>query len=357
MLQVGLIVASSSRRKLLWFVVIVGVLASAGATSVLLWPHVKTTPEAAASPAPPAPVGISCIGRIESEDGPIRIGARSLSGQPSLIAKLYVSEGDTVKAGQIVALLNSRDQLEAAFRQAEARVKLAEVQRDQVMAGAKTADIAAQREEIARLEIEREGAQTEFSRVQGLFKEGILPQSAFDQSKLALDTKPRLIAAARERLRSLTEIRQIDVDVATANVQSAMADTERARAEADAATIRAAYSGRVEKIHAWEGQEVGPDGILELAKVARMYVVAEVADTDISRVKVGQTADISGDTLSEKLQGKVVELGRRVSRNSMVLRDPVSLTDARIVEVKILLDDPATVKNLIGGQVDVRILP
>jgi HlyD family secretion protein len=314
-------------------------------------------PEAKATPAPTPPLGIACIGRIQSEDGPIYIGARSLSGQPSLVAQLLVREGGYIKAGQVVAILNSRDQLEAAARQAEARIKLAEAQRDQVKAGAKTADVAAQQEEIARLEIEREGAQTEFNRIQNLFKEGLVSQSVLDQSRLTLDTKPKLIAAAKERLRGLTEIRQIDVDVATANVQNAMADAERARSEADAATVRASYSGRVEKIHAWEGQEVGSKGILEMAKVARMYVIAEVAETDISRVKVGQAVTVSGDSFAEKLDGKVVELGRQISRNSMVLRDPVSLTDARIVEVKILLDHADVVKNLIGGQVEVRILP
>jgi len=337
--------------------VIAAVLATAAAAAVLLWPHIQATQEAKAAPAPIPPVGISCIGRIQSEDGPIRIGARSLSGQPSLVAQLQVHEGDYIKAGQVVAILNSRDQLEAASRQAEARIKLAEAQRDQVMAGAKSADIAAQQEEIARLEIEQQGAQVEFNRVQNLYREGIFPQSAFDQSRLALDMKPKLIAAAKERLRSLTEVRQIDIDVANANVQSAMADAERAKTEADAATIRAAYSGRVQKIHAWEGQEVGPNGILELAKVSRMYVIAEVPETDISRVKVGQVATISGDSFAEKLEGKVVQLGFQISGNSMVLRDPVNLTDARIVEVKILLDNAAAVKNLIGGQVDVRILP
>ncbi len=137
----GSILAVSSRTRLLWFIVIAGVLGTAAATSVFVWPRLGGTPEAKATPAPTAPLGISCIGRIQSEDGPILIGARSLSGQPSLVAQLRVHEGDYVKAGQIVAILNSRDQLEAASRQAEARIKLAEAQRDQVKAGAKSADI------------------------------------------------------------------------------------------------------------------------------------------------------------------------------------------------------------------------
>ena len=56
-----------------------------------------------------------------------------------------------------------------------------------------------------------------------------------------------MLAAANARLRSLTEIRPIDVDVADADLQEAIADTRRARAEADAATIRSPYDGRVVK--------------------------------------------------------------------------------------------------------------
>ncbi len=188
---------------------------------------------------------------------------------------------------------------------------------------------------------------------------GSSPQSVFDQSRLVLDTKPKLMAAAKERLRShYTEVRQIDVDVANANLQSATADLQRAKSEADAATVRSSYSGRSSGntcLVKWE--EVGDKGILELAKVERMYVVAEVAENDIPRVRIGQETSISGDGIPEKLKGKVVQMGLKVSRNSMVLRDPISLTDARIVEVKILLDDADSVKNLINAQVDVRILP
>jgi len=73
-------------------------------------------------------------------------------------------------------------------------------------------------------------------------------------------------------------------------------------------------------------------------------------------VKIGQRVKISGDSLSQALEGVVDRLGLRVSRNSMTQHDPVSITDARVVEVKILLDDPTTVRNLIDGVVEVLIL-
>jgi HlyD family secretion protein len=88
-----------------------------------------------------------------------------------------------------------------------------------------------------------------------------------------------------------------------------------------------------------------------------MYVIAEVAESDIQRVKVGQRARITGYSLPHPIEGAVERLGLKVSRNSLVADNPVNLTDARIVEVKILLDDGSSVQNLIDAQVEVLINP
>lgn len=334
-----------------------GIAAAAVTAAVLILPRLGVPTGTQATTAGQSPVGVSSLGRIQPEDGTITIGARSLSGQPSLVGELRVKEGDNIKAGDVVAILNSRQQLDGAWRQAEARIKIAETRRGQVMAGPKLADIAAQEGEVTRLEVELANARAEYGRMESLHQDGLVTQSAWEQSRRTVDTTVQMIAAATARLRSLTEVRQIDVDVADAERQAAVADAQRARAEAEAATIRSPYDGRVVKIHAWQGEEVKEKGILELAKVDRMYVIAEVAEGDIQRVRIGQRARITGDSLPRQLQGTVEQLGLRVSRNSLTLRDPVSLTDARIIEVKILVDDGSSVTSLIDAQVDVLIAP
>ena len=109
---------------------------------------------AAAPPLPPArDNAVACLGRIEPVDGITRISARSISGQPSIVARLLVDEGDPVKKGQLVAVLDSKEQLEKAWRQAESRIAVAEMRVAQVRAGAKAGDLAAQQAEIGRIEI------------------------------------------------------------------------------------------------------------------------------------------------------------------------------------------------------------
>jgi HlyD family secretion protein len=350
-------VAAQSRKKALWLISI-SILIAVGALLYSFQLSRNQVAQAQPEPpaAPPGPLGVSSLGRIQPQDTPVIVGARSLSGQPSLVDRLNVREGDYIKAGQVIAILDSLPQLEAARLQAESRVALAEARIRQAMTGAKAADIAAHKTVIARLETELANAKSNLARTEGLFKSGVATRPALEQDELAVATITHRITEAKERLGSF-EIRQVDVDVEVAALKAAEADVVRARAEADTATIRAPYDGVVLKVNAWQGQEIGPRGILELARVDNMYVIAEVAESDIRRVRIGQRATISGYSLPAPLEGEVERLGLKVSRNSLVQDNPINITDARVSEVRIRLQDGSSVRNLIDAQVEVVIHP
>src|SRR5215475_522172 len=128
---------SRSRGKALWLIVVFLLVAISVAASVVwVLPYVNQQPTAQPVEDAHPPSGVTCLGHIEPEDGTVRLGARSLSGQPSIVSELHVKEGDNVRAGQIVATLNSKDQLEAAWHQAEANVRVAEARLAQARAGA-----------------------------------------------------------------------------------------------------------------------------------------------------------------------------------------------------------------------------
>src|SRR5262245_53130344 len=115
-----------SDGKALWFILVLLVLLSIAASVVYVLPYLNQKPEAPVVQVIHVPSGVSCLGHIEPEDGTVRLGARSLSGQPSIVSSLLVKEGDTIRAGQVIAILNSNQQLEATMRQAEANVRVAE---------------------------------------------------------------------------------------------------------------------------------------------------------------------------------------------------------------------------------------
>jgi HlyD family secretion protein len=309
----------------------------------------------AAAATPPVATAIACLGRIEPGDGVVRLAARSLSGQASIVGKLLVAERDRVKAGQTLAELDSAEQLRATALLAESRVEVARKRLAQVQAGAKSSDIAAQRAEIERLDVELENAEKEFARYQGLRQRNSISESALDDVRLRRDTLTRVRRQANERLTALTEVRPVDVDVAQAEVEAAVREVARARAEYAASLIRAPLDGRIVKIHARAGEEVGPNGVLDLATTDQMYVLADIAEGDISRVRPGQRATISGDGLPAPLTGTVDTVGLQVTQNSVMKLDPAEFSDARVVEAKIRLDGGGRVAQLIHLRVNVVI--
>jgi HlyD family secretion protein len=131
----------------------------------------------------------------------------------------------------------------------------------------------------------------------------------------------------------------------------------RARAELDRARITAPAAGLVLDVHARPGERVGPDGILELARVDRMYVIAEVYETDIGRLRTGQRARVTSLALPAPLTGEVEWIRPKVQKQDEIGTDPAARKDARIVEVKVLLDDSAAAELFTNLQVAVEIEP
>lgn len=135
----------------------------------------------------------------------------------------------------------------------------------------------------------------------------------------------------------------------------AQARLKEAEAALELARIRAPFSGEVLKIHAYPGERVGLDGVLELGKTDEMYAVAEVYENDIGLVRLGQQATVHSPALPDVLEGHVDRIGRKVGKLNALADDPAAKVDARVVEVWVRLKDGAKVSGLTNLQVEVRI--
>lgn len=136
-------------------------------------------------------------------------------------------------------------------------------------------------------------------------------------------------------------------------------DAERQHAEVvlDLANVRAPIDGQVLQVHTRAGEKVGPEGILELAQTDKMYAIAEVYETDIAAVRLGQRATVRCPALVEPIQGTVEHVGLKIGKADVLGVDPVAKTDARVIEVEIRLDDSARVAGLTNAQVEIAITP
>jgi HlyD family secretion protein len=168
------------------------------------------------------------------------------------------------------------------------------------------------------------------------------------EAKAALEriekTGQQQINEARSTLNQVAEVRSVDVQAAQAEVNSAIAAVKKAEAELALAYVRSPRNGQVLKIHTWDGEVVSTNGIIELGQKNQMVAVAEVYETDVKRLKIGQKAIVTSDAFSGEAIGKVKEIGLQIYKNNVLNIDPTAAADARIVEVKIQLDPKSSLK-------------
>ncbi|MBD2493327.1 ABC exporter membrane fusion protein [Nostoc sp. FACHB-280] len=371
---------------------------------------------------------VSALARLEPEAEVISLSA-PLVLDGDRLQEIRVQEGDIVKPGQIIAILDSRDRLETAVLQAEKQVRVAQARLDQVKAGAKAGEIQAQRanverlqaqsvgdfigqrEAIARIEAQWEGdriaqaasirkleaelrnAQAEYERYQKLYTEGAISNSAFDSKRLIVETSKqqldeakavlgrinstasrqlaeakvslarinatgnKQVTEAKATLTSIAEVRPVDVQAARMEVENAIAALKRAQTDLQAAYIRAPMTGQILKIHTRVGEKMSDKGIADLAQTEQMIAVAEVYQTDIGKVKLGQTATVTSPAFNGELRGEVYYVGLQVNRQNVFSNEPGENLDSRVIEVKIRLnpEDSKKVAGLTNLQVQTAI--
>jgi HlyD family secretion protein len=341
----------------------------------------------------PAQIAVTALGRIEPQGEVTRLSPpSSLSGVRA--EKILAKEGEIVKAGQVIAWLEGYKKTAAAVQQAVENVKVARAKLAQIQAGAKIGDINAQKAVIGSLQAQLEGenstqnttiarftaqvenANTENERYQMLLQQGAVSASIADSKRLQMQTgEQQLLEAkaslnrstnilqdqlreARAKLASLSEVRPVDVQLAEAEVKSAIASLQQSQAEHELTYVATPIAGKLLKVHSKTGEVIGNEGVAQVGKTSQMYVVAEVYQTDLAKVHLAQKVIITSTAFKGKIIGTVSNIGLQVERQSIVSVNPSTDTDRRVVEVKIRIDNPKDsqrVSGLTNLQVDVAI--
>jgi HlyD family secretion protein len=358
--------------------------------SQILSPAVTT---ASKSQPTPIKVAVTALGRLQPQDKITYLSApNSINGVR--VEKLLIKEGDNVKKGQVLAYLENYARSQAAIQQAFDKLLIARAKLAQVKAGAKTGDINAQKATITRLNSQLQGdiaaqvatinriraevenAQKESNRYQQLFKDGAISASIVDSKNLTLKTTQQQLKEAqatlkrtentledqlkeaKSKLNSIKEVRPVDVELAESEVKSAETAIKQAKADHDLTYISSTIDGKILRINARNGEIISTAGFAEIGNTSQMQVLAEVYQTDIQNIRVGQKAMITSTTFPGQLQGTVREIGWQVNQQGIFSINPNSDADRRVIEVKISIDNPADsqkISRLTNLQVDVAI--
>jgi HlyD family secretion protein len=371
---------SSSLVRNRWIIIATIALCIGGTTMGLFWRNSISSTQPQLVPVSDSVVRtVTALGRLEPKGEVIQLSAPA-SSQASRVEQLLVKEGDRVKAGQTVAILDSRARASAAVDEAEAQVRVAQAKLAQIQAGAKRGEIAAQQALIARLDAQHQGdvdaqaatvarlqaqaqnAAVENQRYGSLYQEGAISASERDSKRLTLETDQKSLQEAQAVLRRIqttsspqlseakanlariAEVRPTDLQAAEAEINRAKAAVNQAKADLEQAFVKSPQNGSVLSINTHPGELIGDSGIVEIGQTDPMYAVAEVYQSDIRRVRAGQRVRLTSDSLSDELQGTVEWIGAQVQRQNIINTDPSENIDARIVEVHVRLDDASSQK-------------
>lgn len=341
--------------------------------------------EEAAKP-PPKRVDVAALGRIEPKNQVIDIAA----AETGVLARLLVEEGTQVQTGQVLAELDmyeirqaernfaasqlaeaqqtlAAEQGVGAARIAEANTKAGQIDQPQLQA------IEAQSANIRSLEARLNLAKTDLARFQDLFSQGAITRQALDRQQTEVDQLLSDIANGEATKSQLELARDTGLDNAEAQVSMAEADLQLSAVEAgvesaqqnlalaearlNRTVIKAPSTGQILDIYVRPGEAVSNNRLLSLGNTTEMYVVAEVYETDVGLVKLGQKATITSrnGAFAGALSGTVETIGLQIFKNDVLDDDPAANADARIVEVRVAVDHDEAVAMLTNLQVDVLI--
>jgi HlyD family secretion protein len=316
----------------------------------------RSPPQAAGLPE--APVGVGALGRVEPASR-IRRVTRPGGAEGVRILALAVREGQEVEAGALLATFDDLPRREAAVARAEATLALAEARLARLLAAGRDTEIAAARARVAAAAAAEESARREADRAGRLLGTAAGNEAAWDRARFAAAQAAAERARAEADLASLLAPRIEDIAIAEAERNAAQAGLALARAERDQARLLAPIAGRVLRIHAREGETVAEDGVLDLADLGALDIVAEVFETDLPRVREGARATVVVPGESKRFGATVREVGWMVRRSAVVSPDPVAAVDSRVVEVRLALDADGVdaLARRSNMQVQVRIAP
>lgn len=221
------------------------------------------------------------------------------------VTEILVEEGDEVKEGQILARLDPVD-IELQLTQNSASL----VRND--------ADISQAKNRIEQAKIKKEQALGDLNRTKKLRSTGLSTSEQFDQRRAAYDLATAELAEAELSLTS-SQADRLSIEASKKELELRKSRTE----------IRAPVEGYISKRLVEHGMISNPGGGSMFNLVAKSVVklVAEVAESDLPKVQVGQKASIAVNGYREALGGTVRLISPEVDPATRMGKVHIRLSD------------------------------
>ncbi|KAF0099695.1 MAG: DevB family ABC transporter membrane fusion protein [Rhodospirillaceae bacterium] len=269
-------------------------------------------------------------------------GTAVIAGDPvggSVLAELRIKNGQAVKRGEIIAVLNNYAAADAEVRRIEQEIAKARRKRESMISGYRTAEIALQEISVKSASEENRLKELELSR------SSVPPDQKQLQSNLSQQSLEREEAKLTFQKAVLAaDLAQTDADIAIFE-----AKLEEARIERELAVVRSPLDGVVVDIYTRQGERISFRGIAKVVDLGQIRIFADVDEIHLRSVKPGGKVEFTFQGSRTVHVGTISRTPLTVKRTKRSEAD-LGESNARLVEVEIKPDDPQSIPQMLGRE-------
>lgn len=269
------------------------------------------------------------------------------------IATLRVDEGDSVQIEQEVATLDAHD-FELTLSNAIAQTEAAQAALAALRAGTRIQELRVAEAQLAKAQADLDYIRVEFKRIADLVTKKLAAQDQLDQARQRQNVALAGVEQALQNLALLREgPRREDIDQAAATLRARQATAETARRQLEYTRLQSPVAGMVSVRLAEAGEIVSPGKtVLRIAELSRPWVRAYLNEKDLTRVRLGQAAQIRIDGLPGKVfEGRLSFISPTAEFTPKTVETHALRVDM-VYRVKVQVDNPNGVLKL-GQPADV----
>ncbi|WP_422000009.1 HlyD family secretion protein [Reyranella sp.] len=312
--------------------------------AVLLW--ITPTRQTSSAQDAPKPAQPPLISRGYT-DAPA--GTAVVAGDPAggnVLVELRIKDGQKVKKDEVIAVLSNHNRADVSLRMIEADLEKLEQSYETVLKGTRVTEIKLQ-EATLKSSIE----QNKLDALQRA-RSGKPP----DVRELEATIADQALERQKARLELMKTSLKNDLTQTELDLENARARVESARRTREDALVRSPLDGVVVQIFSRQGERVSPAGIAKIVDMSKLRVLADVDELHVGRLKPGGKVDVTFRGNNEVYKGTIERIAPTVKRMQRVEPDGGSSTDARVVQVEIVMDDPASIPPVLGRETRVTFL-
>ena len=273
---------------------------------------------------------------------------RISSKVPGRILKLFVYEGDNVKAGDTLAILEAPDVM-AKLAQARAAEQAALAVNEKALRGTRAEQLQTAYELWQKAKAGLDIAEKSYQRINRLFEEGVMSAQKRDEAKAQYEAMLASEHAAKAQYEMAQNgAQKEDKEMAAAQVERAKGIVEEVSSYIDETFLIATADGEVTEIFPKEGELVGTGApIMNLAQLNDMWVTFNVREDFLKDFTVGNEITAYIPALEKEVTFKITYMKDLGTYAAWKATNTTGQFDLKTFEVKAKPVQP--VKNLRPG--------